>query len=69
MEEKLINTVKEVLEIEECTLETLRKDVDSWDSLGHVILIAEIQEEFQVNIPFDDIEKIEKVEDFMRYLR
>lgn len=69
MEEKLINTIKEILEIEECTIETLRRDVDSWDSLCHVILIAEIQEKFQVNIPFDDIEKIKKVEDFMKYLR
>lgn len=66
--ESLLETVNEILKIEDCTLNTNRKETESWDSLAHVMLIAEIESKFNISIPFEEIGNIEKVNDFFKYI-
>jgi acyl carrier protein len=66
--ECLIEIVKDILQLDECYMAMERLDIETWDSLAHVMLISEIETRFQTLIPFEDINKIEKVEDFLKYI-
>ncbi len=41
--------------------ETTSNDVDGWDSLTHMLIIAEIEKQFNVRINFRDLMKISNV--------
>jgi acyl carrier protein len=58
MQAKFIDLIKEVFEIEDANLDinVFFRDLDSWDSLTHLSLIAMIDEEYGVVIE-DDIFK------------
>lgn len=68
--DKLLNLIIEVLEVnpEELSLETTREELEEWDSLGHIQLISEIENQFGVVIPFEEINEIKMVKDFLKYL-
>ncbi len=54
--EKYNQAFVEVLNIEEETLKGLSyKDVKQWDSIGHMSLIAELEDAFDIEIETDDI--------------
>jgi len=54
--EKYMNAFIEALEIEEEVLEGLQyQQVDSWDSVGHMGLIATIEDAFDIMMETDDI--------------
>jgi acyl carrier protein len=38
-----------------------REDVESWDSLGHIRLIAAVEEAFQMSFTIDEIEGVNSV--------
>jgi acyl carrier protein len=38
-----------------------REDVESWDSLGHIRLIAAVEEAFQMNFTIDEIEGVTSI--------
>lgn len=63
---KLIEVVARVLEIDssKVSLETTRQDCDNWDSLAHLMLISEVEDEFMIKIPFKKINEINSVADF-----
>jgi len=70
MENKLIQIATSVLEIkkENISLNSSREDIDEWDSLAHLNLIAEIEEQFGVKIPFEETHEIRKLRDFLKYI-
>ena len=43
------------------SLDTTSKDVDGWDSLTHMLIIAEIEKKFNVRINFRELMKIGNV--------
>ena len=54
--EKYNNAFVEALGVSEDILETLNyQDVTEWDSVGHMNLIAEIEDEFDIMFETDDI--------------
>lgn len=69
-EQKLLGIFSEILEVEESslTLNTARESMDDWDSLATVQLIAEIEEAFGCKIPFDEVEKIKTIGDFLSFI-
>ncbi len=67
-EQKLVEVVKRVLDVEEISLDTRKEDVEEWDSLKHLNLVLEIEEEFGVSIPLEKIGEIETVRDFLKFL-
>lgn len=57
--QEFINKLKEELEVEiEVTIDTSIKDLDEWDSLGAMILIAFVSDSFGVTLSADDIKNI-----------
>ena len=54
--EKYNNVFAEVLEIEESALENLEyQGIAAWDSIGHMSLIAELEDVFGIEMETDDI--------------
>lgn len=54
--EKYINCFVQALEVEPSVVETLEYlGVESWDSVGHMSLIAEIESAFDIMMDTDDI--------------
>ena len=54
--EKYNNAFIEALEIEESQLEGLKyQDIPEWDSVGHMGLIASIEDAFDIMMDTDDI--------------
>lgn len=54
-----INELAEELEVESLvTAETVLKDLDEWDSMGAMILIGYVSDNFDVTLNADDIEAL-----------
>ena len=71
MEDKILDIARRVFDIEitEEFLDKDRDEIEEWDSLAHVQLVAEVEEEFGIEIPFEEIQKIRRLSDFTKYLR
>lgn len=63
MKGKLFEILSDVLEIDiEKVNESLSQDnTDDWDSVTHLTLIAEIEDEFEISLEPEDIEKMKNV--------
>lgn len=49
--------------------ETRFKEYKKWDSLMHMRLVMEIEEEYDVEIPIEDVPNIKTLNDFYRYTK
>ena len=56
MKEKIIALIAEVLQVPEGTVteNTVMSDVEQWDSLAHVMIIGQLEEELGVSIPLEE---------------
>lgn len=65
-----INFIAGVMEVDpEClTEETAYGTIDKWDSLMHMRMVMEIEEEYDVEIPIDEIPNIKTLKDFYKYI-
>jgi acyl carrier protein len=69
MDEKIFNKVVEIISktLNRKNLflgaETSSKDVEGWDSLAHVTIIAEVEKEFNISIDFMEILEIKTIGD------
>jgi acyl carrier protein len=50
------------------TMNTGPDDVEGWDSLGHVTLASNIEQEFHVNLDVDELMEMENVGSIVRIL-
>ncbi len=68
--DEFFTIVSKVLKIEreKLDLSFSRDDLPQWDSLTHIKLLCELEEEFDIDIPIEDISSIRKLEDFIKYL-
>ncbi|MEI8048949.1 MAG: acyl carrier protein [Bacteroidota bacterium] len=71
MENKLIEQLKEILEIEdrEINLEDKFREYKEWDSLAYLSVIAMIDEEFDVVIETADFKKLLTVGDMLEAIK
>lgn len=54
--EKYVNAFVEVMEIEPSEVEKLvYQEIDAWDSVGHMSLVAELEDVFDIMMDTDDI--------------
>ncbi|MBE7648464.1 acyl carrier protein [Tenacibaculum finnmarkense] len=61
--QEFITELAEELEVEVAvTLETELKDLDEWDSMGAMILIGYVSDNFNVTLNADDIEALTSFE-------
>ena len=71
MVNKLIEVIAEALEIEKdsLSLDTQKSEIEEWDSLGHLIVLSMVESEFNIKIPFEEVNEINKIEDFLQYIK
>jgi acyl carrier protein len=55
--------------LEKVRPETLREDIPAWDSLGVLTMMAKFDEDFDIQIPEEEIQTLQKVEDILNILR
>ncbi len=54
--EKYVNVFVEMLEVDASIVETLEyQGIDTWDSVGHMSLISELEDVFDIMMDTDDI--------------
>ncbi len=64
-----LNFVARVMQVSSSQLSenTRYKEFKKWDSLMHMRLVMEIEEEYEVEIPIDEVPKIKTLKDFYQY--
>jgi len=65
-----IRIIEEMMELEEGTLEegTVLKDLEEWNSLAKLSLIAILDEQFGRKISADEIKALKTVQDILQYM-
>ena len=65
MKEKFLELFKEVFEMEdeEVNFDDNFRDLDTWDSLTHLSLIAMLDDEYDVQIEEEELKKLNTVSD------
>ena len=70
IENSIIEMFNDIFEIKDIVInrELSQKDVEDWDSIGHVRLIIAIQEEFNIDIPIEDTISLSTVGKIIDYV-
>ncbi|TRZ42527.1 acyl carrier protein [Robertkochia solimangrovi] len=68
--EKLNQVFKDVFEDESISIspETVAADIDTWDSLNHIYLVVEIENEFNVKFETSEVAQWKNVGDIIESL-
>ena len=71
MDNKLHPLIAEVLRIpmEKVTDDLAMSEVEAWDSLQHMTLIASLEQTFGIDFTFDEIVVMQSVQEIKRVLR
>lgn len=71
MEEKFIDLFKETLEIKDqvITIKTVFRNLENWDSLTFLSVLAMIDEEYDVVIEGNDFRKLVTIEDLINEIK
>ena len=71
MKDKFLELFKEVFEMEdeEVNFKDPLRDLDTWDSLTHLSLIAMLDDEYKVQIEEKEFEKLITVEDLFNKVK
>lgn len=68
MEEKVLNILKEVFELDEVDRTCSQKTCDAWDSMGQLNLVAELEDAFDVCLEPEEIGEMKSFDDVIRIL-
>ena len=70
MEDRLIAVIAAALRVppSALTLETGPGDLEAWDSLAQINVVSEVEAEFLVSIPIEQLAEIRHIRDFLGYL-
>lgn len=55
--------------VEKIRPETKRAEIDAWDSLGILTLMAKLDEDFQILLTEEEIQQLRSVDDILNLLR
>ncbi len=66
-----INFVAGIMETDPSELneDTAYGQFEKWDSIMHMRLVMEIEEEYDTDIPIDEVPNIRTLKDFYRYVQ
>lgn len=53
----------------EISSETRQQDIEGWDSMGVLTLMAELDDRFSINLDQDELESINSINDLLDVLR
>ena len=69
MEEKILNIIKDVFELEDIDHNVSQDNCIKWDSLNHLNLILEIEMEFDVSFDPEEIAEIKSASNILSLLK
>ena len=63
LEERVRHIVATIFDVPppEVTSETARGGLERWDSLGHLVLVLELEQEFDIQLPPEQVERLNSV--------
>ena len=66
-----INFIAGVMEVDPDSLteDTAYGTIEKWDSLMHMRMVMEFEEEYDVEIPIEEIPNIKGLKDFYKYIK
>ena len=67
LQERIIALIEDILGVPvgTITLDTLIEDVEEWDSLMHVTIIGELEEQLGISIPLDDAIALQSMQELL----
>lgn len=67
MDERIISIIAKVLNVsvDEVEMDTAIGDLPEWDSLHHMLIIAELEKIFDIKFSQDDLKELEDVSDLV----
>ena len=65
LENKVLEIMREVFELDDVTTDVSQKNCDRWDSLHHLSLASELEEEFDLEL---EPEEIAEMTDFEKVI-
>lgn len=68
MEEKIIDIMKQVLSTDDISASTDQSNCEKWDSLHHLNLIVELENEFDVEFEPEEIAEMKSVTKVMEVI-
>ena len=71
MEEKVIEMLEDILDLDEGTLtvDTELSEIEEWDSISKLALMAEIKKNWKKNLTVEEIKKFQQVKDICEFLK
>lgn len=69
MENKLVELAKEIFERDDVTLDTKKAACEEWDSATHLILLSELEDELNIEVPIEEVGNIVCLRDFIKYVK
>ncbi len=70
MEQKFLEFIADIMDIDvsEITLDTKYGDLEDWDSMMHMRFVMEMESEYGVDIPIDEIPTLDTLRKFYAYI-
>lgn len=67
MKEKIILLIEDILKVPAGTIteDTVIDEVEQWDSLAHVMIIGELEEQLKISIPLEEAIEIGSVKELL----
>ena len=69
MEEKVLEILKNVFELETVDTTCSQQTCEKWDSMGQLNLVVELESEFDVSLEPEEIGEMKSFEDIIRILK
>lgn len=69
MEEKVLEILKETFELDSVDKSCSQSTCDSWDSMGQLNLVAELEDAFDVSLEPEEIGSMKAFDDIVRILK
>lgn len=69
MKEKVIKIMKDVLEMDEVSMNTSQDNCENWNSLRHLNLVSELEDEFGVEFEPEEIAEMHSVNSIIEIVK
>ena len=66
--EKLVEDLKEILEIDDLDVSLSFSDFDEWDSLAVLSAMAILDSDYRINISKKELDDFSSIADFLKYV-
>ena len=69
MKEKVFKILKDVLEMDEVSMNTSQDNCENWNSLRHLNLVSELEDEFDVEFEPEEIAEMHSVNSIIEMIK